>query len=72
MTTKKTYTITVEEEPNGDISVSRVNEGFNPFELLGIIEDAKSSVLRQISDVRHNLAGADDPAYKSEKDDQEV
>ena len=49
MVTKKTYTISLEEK-DGLTNMNRVNDGFNAFELLAILEIAKADILNQIKD----------------------
>jgi hypothetical protein len=44
---KKTYTITIETE-NEKMNMHRVNDGFNAFELLGLLEIARSEILQQL------------------------
>jgi hypothetical protein len=47
MGTKKTYTIIVETTEDGN-QMTRTNDGFNAFELLGILEMAQDDILKQM------------------------
>lgn len=42
----KTYTIELDEEKN---TVTRHNTGFNAYELIGLLEQAKISILKQMT-----------------------
>lgn len=44
----KTYTIIVEDRPDGGINIARKNDGFNPLELLGIVEYVQLEILKQM------------------------
>ena len=47
--TTKTYTITIAPNGDGGVSMSRVNDGFNPMELLGVLDFASREIMDQIS-----------------------
>ena len=47
MGTKKTYTIIVETTEDGN-QMTRTNDGFNAFELLGILEMVQDDILKQM------------------------
>jgi hypothetical protein len=53
MTTKKTYTIVLEKKEDGN-HMTRTNDGFNAFELLGILKVAENDVLNQIRNKAEN------------------
>jgi hypothetical protein len=46
---KKTYTIEVEEK-DGMTTMTRINDGFNALELLGILELTQQDIVNQIKD----------------------
>jgi len=50
MGTKKIYTIIVETTEDGN-QMTRTNDGFNAFELLGILEMAQDDILKQMKNV---------------------
>jgi hypothetical protein len=41
---KKTYTITLSKDKDGQVTVGRVNKGFRGFELLGLITHIKNDL----------------------------
>jgi|688.fasta_scaffold661508_2 hypothetical protein len=47
MRTKKTYTIILETTESGN-QMTRTNDGFNAFELLGILEMVQDDILKQM------------------------
>jgi hypothetical protein len=47
MRTKKTYTIILETTEDGN-QMTRTNDGFNAFELLGILEMVQDDILKQM------------------------
>lgn len=47
MATKKTYTIVLEKREDGN-HMTITNDGFNAFELLGVLKTAEEDVLKQI------------------------
>lgn len=53
MKTKKTYTIVLENKEDGN-HMTRTNDGFNAFELLGILKIAEHDVLNQIRNKAEN------------------
>lgn len=53
MKTKKTYTIVLEKKEDGN-HMTRTNDGFNAFELLGILKVAENDVLNQIRNKAEN------------------
>jgi hypothetical protein len=53
MGTKKTYTIVLEKKQDGN-HMTRTNDGFNAFELLGILKIAENDVLNQIRNKAEN------------------
>ena len=53
MGTKKTYTIILETTESGN-QMTRTNDGFNAFELLGILKIAENDVLNQIRNKAEN------------------
>lgn len=53
MATKKTYTIVLEKREDGN-HMTRTNDGFNAFELLGILKIAEEDILRQIKNTTEN------------------
>lgn len=53
MTTKKTYKIVLETTEDGN-QMTRTNDGFNAFELLGILKIAEHDVLNQIRNKAEN------------------
>ena len=46
---KKTYTIEMEETKSG-LKMTRTNNGFNTFELIGILKVTQDDLFKQISD----------------------
>jgi hypothetical protein len=44
------YTIVIEKDKEGKVSMNRINEGFNPFELVGWVEFIKDDLLSQIAE----------------------
>lgn len=46
---KKTYTIEMEETKSG-VKMTRTNNGFNTFELIGILKVTQDDLFKQISD----------------------
>ncbi len=53
MASKKTYTIVLEKREDGN-HMTRTNDGFNAFELLGILKIAEDDVLKQIRNKAEN------------------
>lgn len=53
MTTTKTYTIVLEKKEDGT-QFTKTNDGFNAFELLGILKVAEHDVLNQIRNKAEN------------------
>jgi hypothetical protein len=49
----KTYTISLDEK-DGSTTMSRRNDGFNAFELLGLLELAQQDILNQIKDAENS------------------
>ena len=45
----KTYTITMITGKEG-VTLKRQNDGFNPFELLGIVDSIHSDIMKQLRD----------------------
>lgn len=43
------YQVTIRTNENGSIAVARVNQGINPYELLGLLEHAKQEVLMTLA-----------------------
>ena len=50
METKKIYTIIVETTEDGN-QMTRTNDGFNAFELLGLLELAQQDILNQMKGI---------------------
>ena len=50
METKKIYTIIVDTTEDGN-QMTRTNDGFNAFELLGILEMAQDDILKQMKNI---------------------
>jgi hypothetical protein len=48
MTNKKTYTIEMIEHEDGGTQLIRTNDGFDAFELLGLLELAQLEIIEQI------------------------
>lgn len=46
----KKYTITLEEKDEKDV-MKRINDGFSPIELIGILEFAQLEILQQMGGV---------------------
>lgn len=44
----KTYTVTFTIDDNGDLNLSRTNDGFNVAELLGLTEILRDDIFRQL------------------------
>ena len=53
MATKKTYTIVLETKEDGN-HMTRTNDGFNAFELLGILKIAEEDILKKIRNTTEN------------------
>ena len=45
----KKYIITLKEEDNGTTTLHRTNDGFNPLELLGLMELIQSEAIEQMA-----------------------
>jgi len=48
MTNKKTYTLELIEHEDGGTQLIRTNDGFDAFELLGLLELAQLEIIEQI------------------------
>lgn len=53
MASKKTYTIVLEKREDGN-HMTRTNDGFHAFELLGILKIAEEDILKQIRNTAEN------------------
>ena len=43
----KVYKVTVTHYDNGSVNVKRICDGFNPIELIGILEETQLDILKQ-------------------------
>ena len=57
---KKTYTITMDKDKKGQVSVSRENKGFRAFELLGLITHIKNDLEIQLLGIKEDKDFPDD------------
>jgi hypothetical protein len=65
---KKIYTIIVDTTEDGN-QMTRTNDGFNAFELLGILEMAQDDILKQMKNIEEK--GIDIIKRQVVKDEEE-